>query len=104
MLGPTDDLILERRADVDEIIAVARDANDEVPEELGLLLSPAQRLGRNHVELDVMPAQLEVGPDEMDEVVQPLLRIEEVGRELLIEQRPPRPDVVQLGRGLEEGR
>jgi len=50
LLGAGDDLVLEVLAEIDEIVAVAGDANDQVLVLLGFGLGLAQGLGVDHVE------------------------------------------------------
>jgi hypothetical protein len=44
-----------------------------------VLLSIAQGVGGDHVELDVVPRHLEVGPDQMAEVVDAFLVLQKQG-------------------------
>ena len=65
VLCPGDNLILEFRAQIAEVIAIPRDAHDQVSMLLRILLSCAQCGSIDHVELDVMAIQPEVGPYEV---------------------------------------
>jgi len=64
-----DDLVLQGGAQVAEVVAVARDADDEVAVLRGVRLRGAERGGVDDVELDVVARHLEVGAHEVDEAV-----------------------------------
>ena len=64
---------LQRRRQVAEVVAVAGHAHDQVAVLLRLRLRLTQCLGRHHVELNVVPVQLEVRPDQVRQVVDALL-------------------------------
>ena len=79
MLGPLDDLVLQLDRAIQEIFAVAGHPDDQVAVLLGVLLSIALGVGGDHVELDVVPRHLEVGPDQMAEVVDAFLVLQKQG-------------------------
>jgi hypothetical protein len=83
VLRAADDLVLELQTAVQEIIAVTRHAHDQVAVLLRVLLGFPQRVGRHHVELDVVPGHLEIRPHERPQIMNPLLVREEVRSELL---------------------
>ena len=51
------DFRLQLRADVDEVVAVARDADDQIALFLGLGLGLAKHISRHDVALEVMSAE-----------------------------------------------
>src|SRR4030065_2030617 len=104
LFGPADDLFLELGPQIDEVIAVAGDQDDEVAEFFRMLLCLPQGLGRHHIELDVMAVELEVRPDEMGQLADPLLSGQELGREFLVEKSAPCPQLVHLGHRLDHRR
>src|ERR1019366_7346407 len=66
--GSGDDLVLKARSDVVEIVAVAGHAHNQVAVLLRLFLCRLQRLGRHHVELDVVPVHLEVRTNQLGQM------------------------------------
>src|ERR1035437_1162469 len=60
LLRAGDDFVLQGGGEVAEIVAVAGYPHDQIPMLLGMRLRLAQRLRRDHVELDVMAVELEV--------------------------------------------
>ena len=72
MLRSRDDLVLELSVEMVEVITVARDPYDQVPVFLRLPLGSPQGVGIDDVELDVMPIEAEVGPDQAHELLQAL--------------------------------
>ena len=69
----------------------------------GIRLRGAERGGIHDVELDVVPVHLEVRAHELDEAVQSRVILQDLGRELLVEQRAAGAGVVHLGDGLDDG-
>ncbi len=64
-----------------------------------------QRVGPHHVELDVVAVQLEVRADERCQLVDAFLPLEQLRRELLVEQRPAAARVIHVrGRLDDRGR
>ena len=63
----------------------------------GVRLGRAQRVGIDHIELDVMAVQLEIGAHQLHQFVEALFICQQLGRELLVEQRAAGADVVHLG-------
>jgi len=104
VLGALDDFVLELGPAVDEIVAVAGDADDQVAVFLGMLLRLPERVRGHDVELDVVPVELEIRPHQVAEIPDPLVVGQELGREFLVEERSTRPDMVDLARGLEDPR
>ncbi len=99
-----DDLVLELGRAIDEIVAVAGHPDDEVAILLRLGLGRPEQVGRDHVELDVMSHQLEIGPDQVFEAGEARVVGQELGRELLVEERAAGPDVVELAERLDDRR
>ncbi|KKU14861.1 MAG: hypothetical protein UX23_C0008G0049, partial [Parcubacteria group bacterium GW2011_GWB1_45_9] len=94
-----DDLLLQLRAEVAKVIAVPSHAHEQPAVLLGLGLGCAQGLGVDHVELHVVGVVAKVAPHEVGEVVDAFVACQDVGQELLVEQRAARAQVVHLGRG-----
>ena len=86
MFRAGDDLLLQCFAQVAEIVTVSSHTDDETAILLRVLLGSAQSGGIHHIELNVMPIELEVRPHQLDQFIQPFVRGEYLGRELLIEQ------------------
>jgi hypothetical protein len=63
VLGAADDLILELFYQIAEVVAVPGDADDEVPVVVGLLLRAPERVGVDHVELNVVSVEPDVGSE-----------------------------------------
>jgi len=74
---PRDDLLLEPTGEVHEIVAVPSHPHHEVLEILGPSLRFSKELGAYHVELHMVPAQIEEDPDELGEFFLSLLRLPE---------------------------
>ncbi len=74
MFRAGNDLLLQGLAQVAEIIAVSGHADDETAVLLRVLLGGAQGGSIHHVELDVMPIQLEVCPHQLDKFIQSFIR------------------------------
>ena len=89
--------------EVDEVVAVAGHADEEVAVFVGAGLGVAQGFGVHDVELDVVPVQAEVGADEAAELVEVLLGLEDVREEALVEEGAAGLDLVHLGQGLDHG-
>ena len=70
MLRPRDDFVLQRLAQIAEVVAVACHAHDQIAVLFGVFLCGAERLHINHVKLDVMPVEFEVGADELHQPVE----------------------------------
>ncbi len=68
--GPCDDLVLQRTIEVVEVIAVAGDANDQVPMFARRFLGTSERLRVDDVELDVVSIHAEVRTDQIPEFLQ----------------------------------
>ena len=104
VLCPGDDLILQHFAEIAEIVAVAGHAHDEVPILLRVLLRSAQRGSAHNIELDVVAVQLEIGADQLNELVQASVVGEQLRREFLVEQGAASADVIHLGHRLDHCR
>ena len=104
MFRPGDDLILQRLAEVAEVIAVACHTHDEVPVTLRILLRSAQRGSVHDVELDVVTAQFEESAYQLDELVQAGFVLEQLRREFLVEQGAAGADVIHLGHRFDDCR
>ena len=83
------DFVLQRLAEIGEIVAVSRNANDEVTILLGVLLRVQQGVCADHIELDVMSTEREIRTHKMGEGLDPLLSFENMRGELLIQQCSP---------------
>ena len=55
VLGARDNFVLQRLAQVAEVIAITRHAHDKITVLLGMFLGSPQRGGIHHVELNVVP-------------------------------------------------
>ena len=85
MLRPCNNLILQRLAQVAEVVAVAGDAYDEVPVLLWMRLGRVEGRGVHDVKLDVVALHLEVRAHEMDKAVEARVVLQNLRRELLVE-------------------
>lgn len=97
MLGPGHDLILKRACDVAEVVAVAWHPHDQVAVLIRVRLGVSQCGRRDDIELDVMPAEPEVCPDEAGKLGDPVLPFDETGAQLDVEERTGGSTVVYLG-------
>jgi hypothetical protein len=68
-----DNLILQRLAQVAEIVAVTGHAHDQAAVLFRVFLRGPQRFGIDHVELDMMPVQVEIAAHQVDKVIQPFV-------------------------------
>ena len=96
MLCAGDNFVLEVFSEIAEVIAVAGDANDEIPMIVRICLRPAKGIGIDYVELDMMPSQVEVCPNKPQHPLDPRIVGEERRRELLIEKGASGPDMVHF--------
>ena len=97
LFGAGDDLILQGFAQVAEVIGVASYAHNQVAV-LSRVLPGVLQGGRiYHVELDMVPVQLEVCPHQLDQVHQPGVILQQLRGQLLVEQRAPGTDVIHFG-------
>ena len=103
MFGAGDDLILQGVAEVAEVVAVAGHAHDQVAVLLGVGLGGAQRGGIDHVELDVVPVQLEIRADQVDQLGQALSDASTWGVNFWLSKRAACAHVVHFGGGLQHG-
>src|SRR5208282_2941665 len=86
LFGTGDDFVLKGLGQVAEVIAVARNPDDQIAMLLRMQLC-FTKSGRVHnVELDVMAAELEIGAHQMSEVIDAILALHDRGGEFLIEQ------------------
>src|SRR5208282_34807 len=102
VLGPRDDVVLQGTGQVAEVVAVARDADDEVAVPLGVRLRRSQGGRGDDVELDVMSPQSKIRTDQVPHLVESRIPFEQLGRELLVQQGPPGTRMVHLGGGLDD--
>jgi len=86
---PGDDLLLKVFPDVHEIVAVAGDANDQVPVFFGVFLGVPESPGIHHIELDVVGIVTEIGPDEPSEFLDAVITFKDLGQEFLQGQALP---------------
>ena len=85
MLCTGNDLVLQRLAQITEVVAVSCHAHDQVAVLVRVLLGCSQRVGIDNVELNMVPIQPKVRSDQPHEVVQIIVVLEQLRRELLIE-------------------
>ena len=88
--------------EVYEVVAVARDADEEAAVVVRVGLGVAQRRFVDDVELDVVSAELEVGADEVLDAFDSLFAGEDGGQEALVEQRSAGFDLVHLAERLDD--
>jgi len=69
MLGPGNNLILQRAAQITEIITVSRHPHDQIAVLFWVLLGGAQRIRIHHVKLDMVPIQPEVSAHQLNNAV-----------------------------------
>ena len=104
MFSPGNDLVLQSGGEIAEIIAVARNPHDQVPILLRVLLSRAESFRGDHIELDMMPVQLEVRTHQVCQPVDSFFALEQLPRELLVQQSAAGAGVVHFGGGFQYGR
>ena len=71
LLGSGDDFFLQVAADIYEVVTETSHPYDEVTMLFGVPLRFSQGLGADYVELHVMAVELEIGPNEVDEFIEP---------------------------------
>ena len=57
VFGPGDDLVLEGSGQIAEVVTVAGDPHDQIAMLFGMRLGVAQSLGRDDIELQVVPSE-----------------------------------------------
>lgn len=72
------DFVLQRFAEIAEIDAVAGNPHDQITILFGMRLCIPQCLRIDHVKLDMMPPQREVGPHKMSKIVDTLFAFEKL--------------------------
>jgi hypothetical protein len=87
---PRDDLVLQVAAEVDEVVAVARDPHEQVAVVLGVRLRVAQHRVVDHVELDVVAVQPEVAADQVQQLLEAGVASQHLRQEALVEERAAR--------------
>ena len=93
-----DDLILQRLAQIAEMIAVSGDPDDQICMLLRVQLRIDQCLSVDHIELNVVPVHIEICPDQIGHLFQPFLSFKDIWSKLLIQQRPAGLQMIHLGR------
>lgn len=97
------DLFLLVVVEVYEVVAIARDADEETAIVVGVGLGVAQRRFVDDVELDVVSAEFEVGADEVLDAFDAFFAGEDGGQEALVEQRTAGFDLIHLAERLDDG-
>jgi len=69
LLGSRNNFFLESPGEVHEIVAIPGDPHHKVLEILGSFLRLPKELGAHHVELHVVPTQVEEDPDELSQLL-----------------------------------
>jgi len=96
LLSASDDFVLQRFGQIAEVVTIAGDPHDEVAIFLRIGLGGSQGIRRNDVELNVVTVQLEVRPDQVGKAIEALLIFQQLGCELLVQQRSPGAGMVHL--------
>ena len=104
MLGSGDDFLLQRLAEVAEIIAVPGNADNQIAVFFRMLLGRAKGGRIRHVELNVMPVQFKICAHQLNQPVQICIGLQKLGREFLVKQRSTGSDMIHLGRGFQNRR
>ncbi len=99
-----DDFVLQVHTDIDEVITVSGHSDDEVSVFLRMLLGLAKRVGADNVELNMVTVKLEVGSDEVGDLIDSVIIGQKMRRKLLIEKGSASSNMVHLGRGLDDSR
>ena len=84
MSGARDDLLLQRFGEIAKVVAVARDAYDQVAVRIRFGPGPPERLGVHDVELNVVSVHFEVAAHQVGELLDPGL----VGQQRRAELHP----------------
>lgn len=79
LLGSGNNFLLVVLVQVNEVIAVSGDPNQQISVLIRRRLGFAQCLGINNIELDVMPIELEISPNEMRKLFDSLIAFKHAG-------------------------
>ena len=99
LLGSFDNLILQRLAQITEMIAVSGHAHDQVFVVFRVFLGLDQGFFIYDVELNVVSVHVEVGTHQIRHLIQPFLACDYAWGELLVQQRSACLEMIHLGTG-----
>ena len=100
VLSTPDDLLLQLLGKVVEVIAVPRHPDNQVPVPFRVLNSITKGVGRNNIELYVVPIHPEVPPHKVGQAVDALVILQQLWCELLVQKGAAGLEMVDAGGGV----
>ena len=88
---------------INEIVAVSRNAHQQISILIRGLLGLAERVGIDYVELNMVAVELEIGADEAGEVIDALFTLKDAREESLVQQGAAGFELIHLAKGFDYG-